>query len=397
MVNALGLAKWRVVLLSAGIVAGVTASCAKIVGIEDTTVEEQAGASPSAGTSSGGKGGSAGSGAGGRAAQGGAGTGGSVSSGGSPAGGAATGGSSAAGKGGSGGAAGGAGDMGGGTGGKGGTGAAGKGAGGSSATGGSGTEAGSGGESGSSGDACGGLTTRCTDGAREVCTDGSWQPEPCPLDTPTCSSGACIVRGPTMVKVESFYIDSTEVTVAQYAEFTDAKNGDTSGQTSACSWNTSYDPSSLPGKDDWPVSYVDWCDAAAYCAWADKHLCGGIGSAAITSSNVFDATVSQWFLACGGGGFHPNSDPMCNSSDGFDDVAPVGSFPGCEGYVSGLFDMEGNVAEWVDYCDADVGADDLCHPLGGSTNDEKSYCDESYDYDKRSDTEYDVGFRCCSG
>jgi formylglycine-generating enzyme required for sulfatase activity len=239
--------------------------------------------------------------------------------------------------------------------------------------------------------------TKCVSGGRQTCTAGEWQPDPCPLDKPTCEGGQCVVRGPTMVKVNSsFYIDSTEVTVAQYNEFVAAKGNDTSGQPTACDFNKTYEPSTLPGKDEFPVRYVDWCDADAYCRWADKHLCAGIGGDPLTAAEIFDETISQWFLACGGGGYHPNDDPMCNEKDGFEDVASVATFPGCEGYVSGLFDMEGNVAEWIGLCDGDTGGDDVCHPLGGSVQDSKSYCDEDYEF-KRSDSAYDVGIRCCSG
>jgi formylglycine-generating enzyme required for sulfatase activity len=219
----------------------------------------------------------------------------------------------------------------------------------------------------------------------------------CPLDQPACDAGACVNRGPTMVKVDKFYIDSTEVTVADYDAFVTAKNGDTSGQPSACSWNTKYEPAMPPGPDDYPVSYVNWCDATAYCSWAGKHLCRGIGDISLSKASLFDATKSQWFLACGGGGFHPNDNPVCNSSQGFNDTAPVGTFPGCEGYYPGIFDMTGNVAEWVDVCDADTGASDNCYPLGGSTIDETSYCDEEYDSIPRSDAGFTIGFRCCSG
>ena len=45
-------------------------------------------------------------------------------------------------------------------------------------------------------------------------------------------------RGPTMIAVGTYGIDSTEVTQSQYAAFLAAKAGDTSGQPSQCQWNT---------------------------------------------------------------------------------------------------------------------------------------------------------------
>ena len=79
----------------------------------------------------------------------------------------------------------------------------------------------------------------------------------------------------------------------------------------------------------------------------------------------------------------------------------MASFPGCEGYFPGLFDMEGNVAEWVDGCDGNTGAADVCYLMGGNIFDERSYCDEVYndaeDAFRRDDTAVSFGFRCCSG
>jgi len=257
------------------------------------------------------------------------------------------------------------------------------------------------GEGGVPGNECNEGDGRCTAGAHESCLSGAWAPDPCPLNEPTCDvdSGSCIVRGPTLVKVGGFYIDSTEVTVVQYEEFTTAKAGDTTGQSAVCSWNDDYEPADLQGLDTWPVTDVDWCDAAAYCQWADMHLCGAIDRSPLPVGSVFDKSVSQWFLACGGGGYHPNSNWDCNETGGFGMVAPVASFPGCEGYVSGLFDMEGNVAEWVDVCDGATGASDVCYLLGGSVQDAKgnSFCAEKYDGFTRDETSYNFGFRCCSG
>jgi sulfatase modifying factor 1 len=214
------------------------------------------------------------------------------------------------------------------------------------------------------------------------------------------SVDAGTLRGPTMVKVGAFYVDSTEVTVAQYQQFLAAKGTDTSGQPSVCAWNTTYYDSSVPlNSATWPMTNVDWCDALAYCTWAGKHLCGTIGGGPIARADVLTASKSQWYLACGGpgNGTHPNSNPVCNSSMGFGNLAPVATFPNCEGFYAGLFDMEGNAAEWVDSCDStDAGATDTCHLLGGSYIDGKSYCTEAFDYPRNTSAQ-PFGFRCCAG
>jgi formylglycine-generating enzyme required for sulfatase activity len=274
---------------------------------------------------------------------------------------------------------------------------------GSSGSGSSGSDgAGSGGSgsggTGSSGD-CDLDSHRCTSAGRERCDGSDWVSAPCPLDEPACVSGSCELRGPTMVKVGSFYIDSTEVTVADYVEFLDARGDDTDGQPTVCSWNTSFYDGTPVDPDAYPITYVDWCDAAAYCDWAGKRLCGALEGGAVDPDQSLVETESQWFLACGGSGgaSHPNDDPDCNSTGGGGGLDPVGTNAGCEGHYPGLFDMEGNVAEWVDSCATETGADDFCLLLGGNYIDSKSYCSESYDDNARNTTAGTFGFRCCSG
>jgi len=239
---------------------------------------------------------------------------------------------------------------------------------------------------------------RCALAGRERCDGAGWVSDPCPLDQPGCDDGSCVLRGPALVRVGPFYVDATEVTVDHYIEFLEDKAGDTGGQPDACSWNTSFFDGTPIDPVTWPITMVDWCDAWAYCNWAGKHLCGSIEGGPVVSSAVLDQNLSQWFLACGGSGgnTHPNNDPDCNSAGGFESLAPVASHPGCEGWYPGLFDLEGNAAEWVDSCDANARASDICHLLGGSHIDNQSYCTESFDY-ARDTTAAPFGFRCCSG
>jgi len=246
---------------------------------------------------------------------------------------------------------------------------------------------------------------RCAATGREVCTGGVWQAEACAPSAPRCEGeGDCVVRGPALVAVGSFFVDATEVTVGQYGEFLAAKNGDVTGQVAVCSWNASYweGPAVMEPAQE-PITNVDWCDAAAFCSWAGKRLCGRIGGGPIAPAEVFDANLHQWYVACGGpnGGSHPNDNPVCNSSFGFESVAPVATFPGCEGYFPGLFDLEGNVSEWVDGCESNTGENDVCYVMGGSTLDQVSYCTESSQGEEdpwlRSTKILYTGFRCCSG
>jgi hypothetical protein len=71
--------------------------------------------------------------------------------------------------------------------------------------------------------------------------------------------------------------------------------------------------------------------------------------------------------------------------------------PGCEGFYPGLFDLEGNVAEWIDGCVGNTGQNDICYLMGGGFYDQRSYCTEVYDKYPRNQSAGSFGFRCCSG
>ncbi len=162
------------------------------------------------------------------------------------------------------------------------------------------------------------------------------------------SEGSANEKPPHKVRVSSFLMARTEVTIAQFARFVQESGyrTDAEREGSARVWDGG-DWANAPGAswkkpvetcgDDCPVSYLSWNDAAAFCAWAKMRL----------------PTDAEWEYAAGDGGehrywagtsrdrdlheyawFRPNSGRQLH---------PVGQ-KRPNGF--GLFDMSGNVAEW---------------------------------------------------
>jgi hypothetical protein len=210
---------------------------------------------------------------------------------------------------------------------------------------------------------------------------------------PNCPQG----RGPNAVRVGfdggTFCVDETEVTNAQYAVFVAAKAGDMSGQPPVCATNTTYNPTVPfdPGQENFPASYIDWCDALAFCAWAGKRLCGQRADGR-----------SEWYVACSHDGerIYPYGnayDPSACNGDGRNkSPIAVRSSPGCVGGYEGVFDLSGNVSEWEDACDGGI-----ClhrgggyYPINGSFD--KLACAFTEGKIDMFSWFSDVGIRCCA-
>jgi formylglycine-generating enzyme required for sulfatase activity len=136
------------------------------------------------------------------------------------------------------------------------------------------------------------------------------------------------------VYVSPFYMDTCEVTCAQYQAFCEA-----TGRKLPEFWGIERYRCG-PDFPDHPVLGVSQADAMAYAAWVGKRL----------------PTEAEWeFAARGGleGQAFPYGDEMDKNMENFgsDGTVSVGSYPP-NGY--GLHDMAGNLREWVlDYYDWD--------------------------------------------
>jgi len=186
-----------------------------------------------------------------------------------------------------------------------------------------------------------------------------------------------------------FYLSSREVTNAEFRQF---RNMHSSG---------SFEQADL-NRDDHPAVRISWSDAAAYCNWlsaqegytpvyvfSDDH----VSSTDITMNGYRLPTEAEWVLVARRSGKNPDSifpwgNLMPPSSgagnyadksashilslvindydDGFVGTAPIGSYPANS---LGLFDLGGNVAEWMhDRYQANARQDTLTERPGINTH-----------------------------
>jgi formylglycine-generating enzyme required for sulfatase activity len=141
------------------------------------------------------------------------------------------------------------------------------------------------------------------------------------------------------VYLDAFWIDQTEVTNKMYALCVAA------GKCNPPSDSSSYTRSNYYGNseyDDYPVIYVSWNDASAYCAWAGSDVYG-----------VRLPTEAEWEKAARGtdGRTYPWGEGIDCQKANYNgscvgDTSLVGSYESGKSPY-GVYDLAGNVWEWV--------------------------------------------------
>jgi formylglycine-generating enzyme required for sulfatase activity len=154
-----------------------------------------------------------------------------------------------------------------------------------------------------------------------------------------------------LVRLDPYFIDETEVTNGQYASCAEA-GACSPPRSSGATYHPTYYGD--PAFDDYPVIFVSWYDAEAFCQWRGGRLPTeaewekGAGYDPIQAIKLRfpwgDAFSGDQVNFCDRNCPLERRDPTAD--DGHRDTAPVGSYPGGRSPV-GLYEMAGNVMEWV--------------------------------------------------
>lgn len=211
------------------------------------------------------------------------------------------------------------------------------------------------------------------------------------------------------LNLPTFFIDKTEVTVAQFAQCVAKGKCSDKGLTMpyyddkeqpdlawACNWGKS-------GREQHPINCVDWNQAQAFCKWAGKRLpseaewekaargtdgrkypWGNQGyKGAEKVANIADEALKRKY---------PDATVAEEYDDGFVGTAPVASFLAGESPFHAL-DMIGNVWEWTaDWYDEKKTYRSV---RGGSWPDRPQFARASYRYRFEPGSRGgDIGFRC---
>ncbi len=147
------------------------------------------------------------------------------------------------------------------------------------------------------------------------------------------------------VRVSSFYVSKTEVTYGQFVKFLNAKGNQFQGNTKWLDLHAHWRNYHCPiyekngkfyvrkGFENYPVAFVSWWGAEAYCEWKGGRLPTEaeweyLAKKAFNTDSIPKDTLAKYALFKGNSGYHPNP------------VATKKPTP------PGIYDLFGNEAEW---------------------------------------------------
>lgn len=175
---------------------------------------------------------------------------------------------------------------------------------------------------------------------------------------------------PVMGAGETIYIKTTPVTNKEYAEFIQ----DTS-YPAPSNWENGTYPE---GEDDYPVNFVSYEDALAYCNYLNEQ----------DDQNTYRLpTESEWELSAGH--MPKDADFNCGVND---KRTSVFEYSDTTRGAHGAIDFWGNVWEWTS---SSKDSDNLLEVKGGAYNTTRNECRTEYRNESRNKNESyeDVGFR----
>jgi sulfatase modifying factor 1 len=202
------------------------------------------------------------------------------------------------------------------------------------------------------------------------------------------------------VFVPTFLIDKYEVTNTRYCEF--LNNADPNGTywdanqeitRSGSAGNYSY--TVQPGKNSYPIRYVNYNDATAFAAWRSSQTGRTYrlpNQFEWEKAAAWDPVQNRYYLY----GFHADtiSCPWANYNNCIGAPMPVGSYNGTGGRQDaksyyGCYDMSGNVWEWTSELS---GSERVIRGGAWSTNASNCLC-TTRGYNSPSSRGNNVGFR----